>query len=38
MTAASSEQKVLVFLPQDAVPGTLLVFVSALAMVVVNSP
>ncbi|MCF8208544.1 MAG: Na+/H+ antiporter NhaA [Rhodoferax sp.] len=38
MTAAASEQKVLGFLPQDAVPGTLLVFVSALAMVVVNSP
>ena len=38
MTQAGPEQKVLGFLPQDAAPGALLVFVSALAMVVVNSP
>jgi Na+:H+ antiporter, NhaA family len=38
MAAASSDQKFLGFLPQEAVPGALLVFVAALAMVVVNSP
>ncbi len=38
MAAASSDQKFLGFLPQEAVPGALLVFIAALAMVVVNSP
>ncbi len=38
MSAAASEQKVLGFLPKEAVPGALLVFVAALAMLVVNSP
>jgi Na+:H+ antiporter, NhaA family len=38
MAAASSDQKFLGFLPQEAVPGALLVFVAGLAMVVVNSP
>ncbi|MDI1246973.1 MAG: Na+/H+ antiporter NhaA [Rhodoferax sp.] len=38
MAAASSEQKILGFLPQEAVPGALLVFIAALAMIVVNSP
>lgn len=38
MATTSSHQKVLGFLPQEAVPGALLVFVAALAMVVVNSP
>ncbi|WP_296510401.1 Na+/H+ antiporter NhaA [Rhodoferax sp.] len=38
MAAPSSDQKFLGFLPQEAVPGALLVFIAALAMVVVNSP
>lgn len=38
MTAASSNQKRLGLLPQEAVPGALLVFIAALAMMVVNSP
>jgi Na+:H+ antiporter, NhaA family len=38
MAASSSDQKFLGLLPQEAVPGALLVFVAALAMVVVNSP
>ncbi|TAG27891.1 MAG: Na+/H+ antiporter NhaA [Burkholderiales bacterium] len=38
MAASSSTKKVLGFLPQEAVPGALLVFIAALAMVVVNSP
>ena len=38
MAATSSHQKVLGILPQEAVPGALLVFVAALAMFVVNSP
>ena len=38
MATASSDQKFLGFLPQEAVPGALLVFIAALAMVVVNSP
>lgn len=38
MAASSSSSKFLGFLPQEAVPGALLVFVAALAMVVVNSP
>lgn len=38
MAASSSNQKFLGLLPQEAVPGALLVFVAALAMVVVNSP
>lgn len=38
MNTASPHPKILGFLPQEAVPGTLLVFVAALAMVVVNSP
>jgi NhaA family Na+:H+ antiporter len=38
MAAASSSPKFLGILPQEAVPGALLVFIAALAMVVVNSP
>lgn len=38
MAAASSSPKFLGLLPQEAVPGALLVFIAALAMVVVNSP
>ena len=38
MAANASHPKFLRFLPQDAVPGALLVLVAALAMVVVNSP
>lgn len=38
MAASSTEAKFLGFLPQEAVPGALLVFVAALAMAVVNSP
>jgi Na+:H+ antiporter, NhaA family len=38
MAAASSSSKFLGILPQEAVPGALLVFVAALAMGVVNSP
>jgi NhaA family Na+:H+ antiporter len=38
MAATTSDQKIMGFLPQDAVPGALLVAVAALAMVVVNSP
>lgn len=38
MTAASANQKRLGLLPQEAVPGALLVFIAALAMMVVNSP
>ena len=38
MAANASHQKFLGLLPQDAVPGALLVLVAALAMVVVNSP
>lgn len=38
MAVASTDQKRFGFLPQEAVPGTLLVFIAALAMIVVNSP
>jgi NhaA family Na+:H+ antiporter len=38
MTVTSTDQKILGILPFEAVPGALLVFVAALAMVVVNSP
>lgn len=38
MATSSSNQKFLGFLPQEAVPGALLVAVAALAMAVVNSP
>ncbi len=38
MAATASTQKFLGVLPQEAVPGALLVFVAALAMIVVNSP
>jgi NhaA family Na+:H+ antiporter len=38
MTAASANQKRLGLLPREAVPGALLVFIAALAMMVVNSP
>lgn len=38
MAASSGDQKFLGILPQEAVPGSLLVVVAALAMVVVNSP
>ncbi len=38
MAANASHPKFLGLLPQDAVPGALLVLVAALAMVVVNSP
>lgn len=38
MTVSSADQKRLGFLPQEAVPGALLVFIAALAMMVVNSP
>jgi Na+:H+ antiporter, NhaA family len=38
MAAASSHSKFLGVLPQEAVPGALLVLIAALAMVVVNSP
>jgi Na+:H+ antiporter, NhaA family len=38
MAASLPNNKVLGFLPQEAIPGALLVFVAALAMVVVNSP
>ncbi len=37
MAASDSTQKFLGFLPQEAVPGALLVVVAALAMIVVNS-
>jgi Na+:H+ antiporter, NhaA family len=38
MAASASDKKFLGILPQEAVPGALLVFIAALAMVVVNSP
>jgi Na+:H+ antiporter, NhaA family len=38
MAAASSDKKFLGFLPQEAVPGSLLVLMAILAMIVVNSP
>jgi Na+:H+ antiporter, NhaA family len=38
MAASSSNQKIAGFLPQEAVPGALLVAIAALAMIVVNSP
>lgn len=38
MVDNTSNQKLLGFLPQEAVPGALLVFIAALAMLVVNSP
>lgn len=38
MAATSSDQKILGFLPQEAVPGALLVLMAVLAMIVVNSP
>ena len=38
MSSVATDKKVLGFLPQEAVPGALLVFTAALAMVVVNSP
>lgn len=38
MDAVSANQKRLGLLPQEAVPGALLVLIAALAMVVVNSP
>lgn len=38
MASNSSDQKFLGLLPQEAVPGALLVLIAALAMVVVNSP
>jgi Na+:H+ antiporter, NhaA family len=38
MAAAASHKKVLGFLPEEAVPGALLVLTAALAMIVVNSP
>ncbi len=38
MSSTSSPAKFLGFLPQEAVPGALLVFIAMLAMVVVNSP
>ena len=38
MVDSSSNNKVFGFLPQDAVPGALLVFIAALAMIVVNTP
>jgi Na+:H+ antiporter, NhaA family len=38
MASAVTDKKVLGFLPQEAVPGALLVFIASLAMVVVNSP
>ncbi|CAM8668483.1 NhaA Na+/H+ antiporter [Comamonadaceae bacterium] len=38
MSVTSPAPKVFGFLPQEAVPGALLVFVAAIAMVVVNSP
>lgn len=38
MAASSNSQKFLGILPQEAVPGALLVFIAMLAMIVVNSP
>ncbi len=38
MASAKVNKKMLGFLPQEAVPGALLVFVASLAMIVVNSP
>lgn len=38
MAATQEATKFLGFLPQEAVPGALLVFIAALAMLVVNSP
>ena len=38
MGAVSSDTKILGFLPQEAIPGALLVATAALAMIVVNSP
>jgi Na+:H+ antiporter, NhaA family len=38
MSSVVVDRKLLGFLPQEAVPGALLVFTAALAMVVVNSP
>jgi Na+:H+ antiporter, NhaA family len=38
VATSNASQKFLGFLPQEAVPGALLVFVAASAMVVVNSP
>jgi Na+:H+ antiporter, NhaA family len=38
MASNSSSAKFLGFLPQEAVPGALLVFIAMLAMIVVNSP
>lgn len=38
MAVASTDQKRFGFLPQEAAPGALLVFIAALAMIVVNSP
>lgn len=38
MSAPEADPKVLGFLPQEAVPGALLVFMAVLAMAVVNSP
>jgi len=38
MSAPAADPKVLGFLPQEAVPGALLVFMAVLAMAVVNSP
>ena len=38
MAAPTSDQKFMGFLPQEAVPGALLVLMAVLAMVVVNSP
>jgi Na+:H+ antiporter, NhaA family len=38
MSSVVTDRKVLGFLPQEAVPGALLVFTAVLAMVVVNSP
>lgn len=38
MATQSTDQKYLGFLPQEALPGSLLVFAAAMAMVVVNTP
>jgi Na+:H+ antiporter, NhaA family len=38
MSSVATNKKVLGFLPQEAVPGALLVFTAMLAMVIVNSP
>jgi Na+:H+ antiporter, NhaA family len=38
MAAASTEKKILGFLPEEALPGAILVVIAALAMITVNSP